>query len=107
MKTKLRNRRKNHEILLTDAHENIIRLEASINYTTFIMQNGKSKTMSYTLAMYGMILPQGFIRVNKSLIINKNFIENLDFENKKVMLKDGAEFQISRRRWVEVSQNVA
>jgi DNA-binding LytR/AlgR family response regulator len=107
MKTILRNRRKGHENLLNTAHENIIRLEASVNYTTFVLKSGRPKTMSYTLAMYGMILPQTFIRISKSCIINKEFIDNLNSENKKITLKDGTEVQVSRRRWIEVSQNVA
>lgn len=107
MKTKLRNRRKAHENLLTDAHENVIRLEANINYTTFVLDTGKQQTMSYTLAMYDTILPETFIRINKSYIINKIFIKSLNSENKKITLTDGSEFQISRRRWNDVSENVA
>jgi two-component system, LytTR family, response regulator len=102
MKTKLRNRRKGHEKLLTTATQNIIRLEGSINYTTFFLQKGKPLTMSYTLGMYGILLPQTFIRISKCCIINKNFIENLNAENKKILLKDGSEVQISRRRFAEV-----
>jgi DNA-binding LytR/AlgR family response regulator len=107
MKTILRKRQKRHENLLEVAHENIIRLEANINYTSFVMDSGKRKIMSYTLAMYGMILPESFVRVNKSCIVNKNFVETLDSEEKTVKMKDGTEFQISRRRWMEVSQNIA
>jgi DNA-binding LytR/AlgR family response regulator len=100
-------RRKGHENLLKSAPEHIIRLEANINYTSFVMQSGKRKIMSYTLAMYGLILPQTFIRVNRSCIINIKFIKNFNSDDKKVMLKDGTEIQISRRRWNEVSQYVA
>lgn len=107
MKNKLRSPHKEHKKLLCEAHKNVVRLEANINYTTFTLQTGKTKTMSYNLALYGTILPQAFIRVNRSCIINKNFIENLNSANKKITLKDGTEFQISRRRWNEVSENVA
>lgn len=106
MKTILRKRQKRHENLLKIAHNEITRLEANINYTSFVMQTGRTKIMSYTLAMYDMILPEAFIRVNKSCIINKNFVKNLNADNKVITMKDGVEFQISRRRWVEVSQNV-
>lgn len=106
MKTILRKRQKRHENLLQIAHNEITRLEANINYTSFVMQTGRTKIMSYTLAMYDMILPEAFIRVNKSCIVNKNFIDNLNSESKTVKMKDGVEFQISRRRWAEVSQNV-
>ena len=107
MKNIERKHRKGHANLLKSAPEHIIRLEANINYTSFVMQSGKRKIMSYTLAMYGMILPQSFIRVNRSCIVNMNFIKNLDSETKKVVLKDGTEIQISRRRWNDVSQYTA
>ncbi len=106
MKTKIRKRQKGHENLLNLAPEQIIRLDANINYTSFVMQTGTRKVMSYTLSMYDMLLPQSFIRVNKSCIINKKFIKNLNLEDKKVILKDGTEVQISRRRWNDVSRNV-
>lgn len=107
MKTIERKHRKGHENLLKSAPEHIIRLEANINYTSFVMQSGKRKIMSYTLAMYDMILPQSFIRVNRSCIINRKFIKNLNSIDKKLTMKDGTEVQISRRRWNEVSQYVA
>jgi DNA-binding LytR/AlgR family response regulator len=104
MKTKFRNPQKVHKKLLSEAPKNIIRLEANVNYTTFILQTGRTQTMSYNLAIYGSLLPQSFIRVNRSCIINKNFIDNLNIDNKKVTLKDGTQVQISRRRWVDVLQ---
>lgn len=102
MKTKLIKRRKGHEKLLTEAPQNTIRLEGNLNYTIFILQKGKREIMSYNLAVYGLILPQSFIRVSKSCIINKKFIENLNPDSRKVTLTDGSEIQIARRRWAEV-----
>lgn len=104
MKTKFKNPHKEHKKLLAEAPKNIIRLEANINYTTFILQTGKARTMSYNIAIYGILLPQNFLRVNRSCIINKNFIDNLDTCNKKIILTDGTQVQISRRRWSEVLQ---
>lgn len=102
MKTKIRKPRRVHEKLLIEAQENTVRLEANINYTNFILQSGKHETMAYPLAIYDVLLPQFFIRINKSCIVNKNFIENLNIKNKTVVLKDGTEIQISRRRWRQV-----
>jgi DNA-binding LytR/AlgR family response regulator len=107
MKIKIKSPHKEHRKLLCEASKNIVCLEANINYTTFKLQTGKTQTMSYNLAMYDTLLPATFIRVNRSCIINKSFIESLNSENKKIILKDGTEFQISRRRWIEVSENVA
>lgn len=107
MKIILKRPHREHKKLLREAHNSIIRLEARINYTTFTLHTGKTQTMSYNLAVYSTILPQAFIRINRSCIINKNFIDNLNSANKKITMKDGTEFQISRRRWTEVSENVA
>ena len=96
-----------HNKLLREAQTNIVHLQANINYTTFFLQTGKHHTMSYNLAVYSIILPETFIRVNRSCIINKNFIERLNPADKNITMKDGTVFKISRRRWNEVSDNVA
>ncbi len=106
MKTIPNKPHKRHETLIKFAPEEITRLEANINYTSFVMQTGKRKIMSYNLAKYDMILPQSFIRVNRSCIVNKNFIKNVDSDDKNVVMHDGTTIQISRRRWFEVSQSV-
>ena len=107
MKTKLRKPQRTHEKLLLSASEKVVRLEANLNYTTFILNGGKQKVMSYTLKMYDVLLPHPFLRVNRQCIINMNFIDTLNSNNKIIMLKDGTEILISRRRWEKVSQNVA
>ncbi len=107
MKNTTRKPQRAHKKLLREAHINIVHLKANLNYTTFFLHTGKTQTMSYTLAVYDTLLPQAFIRVNRSCIVNKNFIENLNSVDKKITMKDGTVFKISRRRWIEVSDNVA
>ncbi|GAB3505218.1 LytR/AlgR family response regulator transcription factor [Emticicia fontis] len=106
METKIRKPHRTHNKLLFKASENIVRLEANINYTTFILNGGKQKVMSYTLKMYDTILPHSFIRVNRSCIVNVNFIANLNFDHKTMVLKDGTKILISRRRLETVRQNM-
>ncbi len=107
MKVILRNSRTKHEKLIVEALHNVVRLEANINYTLFVMESGKSKIMSYTLGMYGLLLCDAFLRVNRSCIINKNFVRFFDTENKQIVLKDGTNVKISRRRWEEVYNTIA
>jgi len=107
MKTKIRKPNRNHKRLLLSASEQIIRLEANLNYTTFVLKSGQQKIMSYTLKLYDVILPHPFLRVNRQCIINMNFIKNLNSDNKVIILNDGTEILISRRRWESVCQNVA
>ena len=106
METKIRKPHRTHNKLLFRASENIVRLEANINYTTFILNGGKQKVMSYTLKVYDTILPESFVRVNRSCIVNTNFVADLNFDHKTVVLKDGTEIVISRRRLETVRQNM-
>lgn len=41
MKTKILKYHKGHEKLINEAIRNVVRLEANINYTTFILKTGK------------------------------------------------------------------
>jgi two-component system LytT family response regulator len=106
MESKIRKHHRTHTKLLFKASENIVRLEAKVNYTTFILNGGKQKMMSYTLKTYDTILPHSFIRVNRSCIINVNFIADFNLSHKTVILKDGTEILISRRRLGAVCENM-
>lgn len=106
MKIITRNYRASHEKLIDNAIEEVVRMEANINYTLFVLKTGKSRIMSYTLGMYGVLLADGFLRVNRSCIINTNFISSFDRVNKQVILNDGTPVKVSRRRWEEVSNRI-
>ncbi len=45
-----------HRNLLLKATENIICLEANVNYTYFILSSGKKEVMSFTIAMHDEML---------------------------------------------------
>ncbi|MER0439585.1 LytTR family DNA-binding domain-containing protein [Emticicia sp. W12TSBA100-4] len=107
MKTIIRKPHKRHQNLLQRASTDIIRLEGNLNYTSFILLSGKKELMSYTLAMYSQMLPEGFIRVSKSCIVNKKYIKSLDQLEKKVIMTDKVELIVSRRRWNIVIQSYA
>lgn len=68
MKNKLRSLHKERMKLLCEAHKNVVRLEANINYTTFTLQTGKTQTMSYNLALYGTINSSTSIYSSKSVV---------------------------------------
>lgn len=54
---------------------NIIRAEASDNYTVFYMDNGKKYTLSKTLKYYENLLTEyGFLRTHKSHLLNLDHI---------------------------------
>jgi DNA-binding LytR/AlgR family response regulator len=106
MKTIIRKRQKRHEKIISNANENVVRLEAEINYTYFIFKSGRREVMSYTISKYDSLLKDQFIRISRSCIVNKKFIKAINSNNHVLTLKDGNEKQISRRRWPLVSEQL-
>jgi DNA-binding LytR/AlgR family response regulator len=89
---------KKHLQLLQNTDNQIIRLEGVLNYTKFILSNGKTKMMAYTLKNYQETLDLRFVRVNKSCIINLDYLSRFCTKARIIQLSDGSEIQISRRR---------
>lgn len=79
--------------------QEILFLKGVINYTEFHFKNGKKLVTSYTLKRYEDLL-DGFLRVNKSHLLNPNFISKVftDGTTKGVQLKTGQKVKVSRRR---------
>jgi hypothetical protein len=82
----------------------IVRLEASGNYTIFSIQNHKQTLASYTLAEFEPKLnPSKFIRVHKSHVINLQYVvKYTKGDGGTLTLQDGSEIPVSRSRKEEV-----
>jgi two-component system LytT family response regulator len=82
--------------------EDIIYLEANINYTHIHLTGKKKYTMSRTLKDVEEVLdPLVFIRVHNSYIINRNFVEKyIRGEGGQVVMADGATLTVSKRKKV-------
>jgi len=86
-----------YQIIETDK---ILYLEGSDNYT-FIHIDGQNKLVaSRTLKDFEMILQDnGFLRIHKSSIINLKYLKSLQQKpGLSVVMMDGKEFAVSRRR---------
>lgn len=82
----------------------IIRCEADSNYTHFYLNNSTVFTSSRTLKEYEYILSEHqFIRIHKSHIINRNYVERIT-NDQVLVLKNNSTFDISRRRIAEVKK---
>lgn len=83
--------------------ENIIYLEASINYTQLFVTGEKTFMVSRTLKDFEDILPQErFIRIHNSYIVNKAFVEKyIRGDGGQAVLSNGAVLDISKRRKAE------
>jgi two-component system LytT family response regulator len=79
--------------------KDIVRCEAESNYTRFFIQNRNGILVSKTLKEYDEMLSSfGFFRVHKSHLINLAFLKEYLRGDGAVIMEDGAEILISRRR---------
>ena len=83
--------------------ENIIYLEASVNYTHIFLPDGRKYTVSRTLKDFEeMLSPDTFLRIHHSHIINKNFAEKyIRGEGGQVVLSNGSVLDIAKRKKAE------
>lgn len=88
-------------ILNTDQ---IVRCEADKNYTNIFLQNGQKIMSSKNLKEYeDMLRDEPFFRVHQSHLINLNYIEKVTKEDGAyLVLKDGSQIEVSRRRKSEL-----
>lgn len=81
----------------------IIRLEGEGNYTQFYLAQNRKYLSAKTMKEYEEILLQhNFIRIHKSHLVNKTFIESYKNEG-SVFLKDKTSLPVSRQRKQEVA----
>ena len=78
--------------------KDIYRLEAEDNYTHIFSVGGKM-TVAKTIKSYEDLLSQvNFFRVHKKHLINLNFMSMFMKADSKVVMEDGKEIEVSRRR---------
>ncbi|MDP2723152.1 MAG: LytTR family DNA-binding domain-containing protein [Bacteroidales bacterium] len=84
----------------------IIRCESDNNYTYFYLVSGEKLLVSKTMKEYEDLLDgRGFFRTHKSHLINLHFMKKyLKGEGGTVIMEDGSEVLVSRRRKDEFMQ---
>ncbi|GAB3520321.1 LytR/AlgR family response regulator transcription factor [Emticicia fontis] len=87
--------------------QDIIYLEADVNYTIFHTKTSKFIT-AFHLKFFDAVLKEhnDFLRINKSYILNIQYLEGLRWKKayKEVRLTDGTSLPISRRRASSVKE---
>lgn len=81
--------------------QDIIFLEADVNYTIFHLRNGRKIMSSSTLKRHGEREAHcHFLRINRHLLINPEFIQKIisNGKQKRVQLSNGLDYEVSRRR---------
>jgi two-component system LytT family response regulator len=89
--------KQNNAVLIND----LVYLQALENYTCFHFKDGSSLISSYTLKKHESALPGfTFLRVNRSTIINSNYVRKVVNKNRTnfIRMKNGLEIRVSRRR---------
>ncbi|HEX9509954.1 MAG TPA: LytTR family DNA-binding domain-containing protein [Puia sp.] len=79
--------------------EEIIRCEASDNYTRFFIQNGEQILVCKTLKEFAELLrPHNFIRTHQSHLVNIHFVKSfLKEDGGMLLMKDQAKIPIARQ----------
>ncbi len=87
-----------HEIMYVRI-DDIIRCEASNNYTTFYLQTGEQVLVCKTLKDFAELLrPYNFIRTHQSHLVNQHFVKSLLKEDGgTLLLSDQTKVPISRQ----------
>jgi two-component system LytT family response regulator len=82
----------------------IIRCEGDNNYSRFIFREGKPFLVSRTLKEYDELLSEhGFIRVHKSHLVNRAFVQRYDREG-NLWMSDGSHVPVSRRNREKIKE---
>ncbi len=73
------------------------------NYTIIFLKNGSQIRKAKTLKLYQNILSNksNFARINRSTIVNLDFADSFEIEDKNLFMDDRA-FRISRRRATKI-----
>jgi two-component system, LytTR family, response regulator len=88
--------------------DEIVYVEADKNYTTFFMNNQPAIVVSKTMKEFERILENaGFFRIHHSTMINLNHIvEYIKGEGGSVIMSNGTELEVSRRRKQEFLERI-
>jgi len=78
---------------------NIVRIEASSNYSKLYFNNDKPLTVAKVLHWFEDKLEEAFFyRIHRTHIVNRQFISTISIDNNILTLANGEQFTISRRR---------
>jgi two-component system LytT family response regulator len=77
----------------------ILFLQADTNYTQIFLVCGRTLLSGFNLKKYEDFLQQeNFLRANRSYLINRHYIQHYDSLKSILLLKNGQEIEVPRRR---------
>jgi DNA-binding LytR/AlgR family response regulator len=79
--------------------ENVILMEAKVNYTNLHFKNGEQILLCQTLkSLEKKMKGLGFLRIHRKILLNTLYISHFDKINASFILKNGKEVEVSRRK---------
>ncbi|MDZ7897408.1 MAG: LytTR family DNA-binding domain-containing protein [Arcicella sp.] len=79
--------------------ENVILMEAEVNYTNLHFKNGEQILLCQTLkSLEEKMKGLGFLRIHRKTLLNTLHISHFDKINNSFVLKNGKEVEVSRRK---------
>jgi len=79
--------------------ENVVLMEAEINYTNLHFRNGDQILLCQTLkSLEEKMKGLGFVRIHRKTLLNTQYISHFDELNTSFVLKNGKEVEVSRRK---------
>lgn len=89
----------NHQSSKKVLINNVVLLKGDINYTTIYMDNGIKKIIAHPIKFFEAHLEtHGFLRVHRTYMINPNHVKTYNHERRELMMSNGEQAIISRRK---------
>lgn len=85
-------------------YDEIAYIEADGSYSTIYSVSGEDIFTSKKLSDYKDLLNEDFFRIHNSIIVNMNFVRQIDERNNTVILSNGKELPVSRRKKTNFKQ---
>jgi two-component system, LytTR family, response regulator len=89
--------------------DEIFYIESDANYSEIFISKEQREVVSMNLSAMHEILPEQFIRISRSLIINSHYLTKLSGVNKRCSLKKGSEeidFSIPEKKMPELKRRI-
>jgi two-component system, LytTR family, response regulator len=84
----------------------LVRLQSDRNYTLIFLADGRQLLASKNLGLFAKKLPNSFLRVHRSHLVNLDCISHLDRVRHSCILKDGQAIKVSNKHYKKVKDIV-
>ena len=88
--------------------EEVILLQANVNYTVLFFTNGKKAVVATTLKLLeSLFLPFDFFRTHKSYLVNLKCIQTFSEATNTIQMTDNHTVTVSRRKRLKLKEELS